>query len=275
VPDKPTLALVNRLSVVLAALLGLASIAGLWLGPRGLYAPDPATLPTFLGQDGITLVCGIPLLVVGMRLARAGSIRGLFLWSGALFYVAYSYLFYVAGARFNALFLVYVAIVASSTYGLLALLFGLDREAVKARFDPSTPVRAIAGFFLSLSVVFAAMWIGIAVSAAAAGRDLDPVTRAVIAVDGVVLLPLLCFAGLSLWRRHAWGYILAGMLLVKIAALGLTLVVNTWLQRWWGIVADPLQTAMFAVLLVGSVALLVPYLRAAGGSLAQAPLARA
>src|SRR5687767_2376963 len=89
-PVVRELSVAYRLSTLAAALLAITSAAGLLLGRRGLYTPDPRTLPAFLGQDGITLAVGLPLLVGSMRLAGRGSVRGLLLWTGALFYVAYS-----------------------------------------------------------------------------------------------------------------------------------------------------------------------------------------
>jgi len=50
-------------SLIVAALLLISSIAGLLFGQRGLYQPNPATLPSFLAQDVITLVVAVPLLV--------------------------------------------------------------------------------------------------------------------------------------------------------------------------------------------------------------------
>src|SRR5919202_6624948 len=134
-PLRNGLVLAYALSGLLAILLLVASIAGLLYGSRGFYDSYPASLAGLVGQDVVTLVVGIPLLVVSMWLARRNSTRGLFLWTGGLFYFAYSYYFYVIGG-FNALFLVYIAIVSTSLYGLLSLLFAIDPEEVRSRFDP-------------------------------------------------------------------------------------------------------------------------------------------
>ncbi len=124
-PAKNQLTFAYALSGLLVVLLLVSSIVGLLYGSRGLYDSYPASLAGLVGQDAVTLVVGIPLLVVSMWLTRRGSTRSLFLWTGALFYFAYSYYFYVAGG-FNALFLVYIAIVSTSLYGMLSLLFAVD-----------------------------------------------------------------------------------------------------------------------------------------------------
>jgi hypothetical protein len=113
-------------SLAIAALLAITAVAGLLFGARGLYRPDPATLPTFLGQDGVTLVVVLPLLLWSAWAARRGSLRGLLLWTAALFYLAYSYAYYVLSPEFNVLYLAYIAIVAMSLYGCLYLLINTD-----------------------------------------------------------------------------------------------------------------------------------------------------
>jgi hypothetical protein len=245
---------------LVALLLLAASAAGLLYGDV-LYDPDPLILPQLYGQDAISIIVGLPLLVGSTLMARRGSVRGLLLLMGAFFYVVYSYFFYVVGVRFNVLFLVYVAMVAASLYGLMGLLLSVDPSAIKARFDGRTPVRLIGGFLLAIASFFALMWIGTVVSSLAAGTPLDPVTRQVIVIDCTVLLPLMFIAGVSLWRDGVWGYTLGGLLLVKLATLGLTLVVNTILLMRLGQPVDASQAVAFAVVMVGALALLIPYLR--------------
>src|SRR5436190_463755 len=157
----PALPLTRRLtlpfvlSLLVAGLLVITSVAGLRYGRRGLYTPDPATLPTFIGQDIMTLVAGLPLLLAAMWAARRGSVRGLLLWLGALFYFAYSYLYYPLNPEFNVLYPAYIAIVSMSGYALLALLLNIDAEAVRARFSSRTPVRLLGGFMAVMGALFA------------------------------------------------------------------------------------------------------------------------
>jgi len=91
--------------------------------------------------------------------------------------------------------------------------------------------------------------------------ELDDVARFVIAVDGVVLLPLTFFGGLWLWRRQPLGYVLAGLLLVKVTATMVTLVINTLLVTRWGVPLDTFELTVYAVVMVFSAALLVSYLK--------------
>jgi hypothetical protein len=266
-PVENKLTFAYALSGLLAVLLVVSSVAGLLYGSRGLYEPYPASLAGLVGRDIVTLVVGLPLLLASVWMSARGSTRGLLLWAGALFYFAYSYYFYVIGG-FNALFLVYIAIVSASLYGLLSLLFNTDPEALKTRFDPRTPARFVSAFLVGYSLLFALMWVGMSLSSAVAGTRPGAVTHSVIAVDCTVLLPLLFFGGLFLWRQKAWGYVLAGFLLVKMATTGFTLAFTTALGAWWALRIDPFNAflfILFTLMAIGFVALLVPYLRSIGG----------
>jgi hypothetical protein len=102
-PVTRGLTLVHALSGSAAILVLVTSIAGLVFGQRGLYVPNPATMPAFLGQDALSLIVGLPLLLGAVTLARRGSLGGLLVWMGALFYITYSYAFYPLSPEFNAL----------------------------------------------------------------------------------------------------------------------------------------------------------------------------
>jgi hypothetical protein len=251
------------LSGVLTVLLVISSVAGLLYGSRGLYDSYPASLAGLVGQDAITLALGVPLLVASMWLTRRGSIRGLLLWAGTLFYLAYSYYFYVIGG-FNVLFLVYIAIVSTSFYGLLSLLFAVDARALRARFADRTPTRLVGGFFVGYSLLFALMWVGMILAGTVAGRSPDEVTHAVVVIDCTVLLPLLFFGGSRLWRREAWGYVLGGLLLTKLAMTGFTLAFTTALGALWAGKTDGFNAflfVLFALMVAGAIPLLFAYLR--------------
>src|SRR5688500_8362430 len=96
-PVKNRLTLAHGLSGLLIVLLVVSSVVGLLYGGGGFYDSYPASLAGLVGQDGVTLAVGIPLLVASMWLTARGSMSGLFLWAGALFYFTYSYFFYVVG----------------------------------------------------------------------------------------------------------------------------------------------------------------------------------
>jgi hypothetical protein len=213
-----------------AALLLVSAAAGLALGARMLYASEPLRV-ALIAQDAVALVFGLPLLVISAWSARRGSIRGLLCWIGALFYLAYFWFFHVVGVQFGPLLPAHIVIVSIGMFGALYLFVGLNAEALKSCFSVRLQVRSIAVFLMGTAAAFAVAWLVLIVSRARSGEGLDSVTRLVVAVDGVVLLPLMFFGGLWLWRREPLGYVLAAMLLVKSVATFLTLAVTS-LAAW-------------------------------------------
>jgi hypothetical protein len=105
------------------------------------------------------------------------------------------------------------------------------------------------------------LWLSTLESHFITGTPLDPVARVVIAVDGVILLPLLFYAGRALARREPIGYALAGLLLVKATATFGTLLASSVMAARWGHATDTIQSAAFAIGLVIAATLLTIYLR--------------
>jgi hypothetical protein len=259
-PVARDLTLAYVLSAVAAALLLVTSIAGLAFGRRGLYVPDPATMPAFLGQDALSLIVGLPLLLGSMTRARRGSVGGLLVWMGALFYIAYSYAYYPLNPEFNPLYLAYITIVSASLYGLVYLLMSVNAAAVQASFSPRTPVRLIGGFMMVMALVLTLKWVSTIVGISAAGGSPTRVQLVVWPLDLIVALPALFWGGLWLWRRQPLGYVVTGLLLLKATFVGITLVVDTWLVTLWDQPIDPMLPA-YAVIGFGGLFVTVTYLR--------------
>src|SRR5215213_8069744 len=96
-PPRRELTVPYALSGLLVLLLLVSSVAGLLLGGRGFYDAYPASLAGLVGQDTVTLVLGVPLLIASAWLTGRGSMGALLVWTGTLFYFAYSYYFYIVG----------------------------------------------------------------------------------------------------------------------------------------------------------------------------------
>lgn len=241
-------------------LLLISTAAGISPAVRPLYTGDPME-PALIAQDIVGIAFGFPLLVIATRFAESGSLRGLLAWMGALFYLAYFWFFHVVGVRFNPLFPIHVALVSIGMYGALYLVFGTDMEAVRRRFSDRLRVNLIAAFLMGTAVLFAMAWANTIAGHIAAGTEMDRVTRLVVAIDLVVLLPLMFFGGYWLWRRQAVGYVLAAMLLVKNVATFLTLTATTLLASLAGMAIRAGELAAYAAGLAVAIALLIHCLR--------------
>ncbi len=171
-----------------------------------MYDPYPAAPAGLIGQDIVTLVLGLLRLQIECDAAGAAGVQvpGIVLWSGwparlrlfDYYFLIGSFEPAVPGHR----------IVATSLYALLALLFRIDAEALRAIAERA-PVRVAASFLVVTALLFAVMWGGLSVASALTGTAPGPVVHLVVAIDGAVLLPLLFWGGVGLWRRQPWGYL--------------------------------------------------------------------
>lgn len=219
----------SLLSVLVAVLAAAASAGGLFVG--GLYRRDTVWASSQLrGNDLVTLAVAVPLLIAALVLAERGSARARLIGLGSLAYMAYNYAFYLFGAAFNELFLIYVAVFALSLGALILGLAAVDAAAVARLFRERTPARGIAGYMFFIAAFLGFNWALRAVRFLVTGRIPQDIlnsglpTAIVYAIDLSLLVPALASVGVLLWKRRPWGYVLGTVLMVKCATYPLALV---------------------------------------------------
>ena len=197
-------------SLAIAVGLVVASAAGLAGDPYG----TSALVLVSRGADAANLVLVLPILLGSMWLARRGSLIGLLLWPGALFYVLYAYVPYVVGAPFTALFFVHVGLVTLSAFTIIGILASIDAADVRQRLARA-PARSVGGALVVIALLAYAGLIGVAISALG-DPTTEAATRPLAVADWVVGTPVLVVGGLLLLGRAALGYVVApGLLLVS------------------------------------------------------------
>jgi hypothetical protein len=225
-PISRSVTLAHVASLTIAGLMAVVSAAGLAFG--SLYAADavPALgiaastagvlVPGLRAHDAFNLLVGLPLLVGAVWLARRGSLPGLLLWPGALYYVLYTYAIYLVGAPFGPLFLAYVALVALSAVTTIGLIASVDGEAVRQRIGIGVPARTIGGLLVGLALLTVAQdAFGVIASTLGGGPPIEPVARRVWTADLALEVPSVLAGGVLLWRRSPLGYVVGAGLLFQ------------------------------------------------------------
>ena len=200
------------LSVALVALMVAQSVLGRTF--PGQYRDVEWIRLTWFGNDWVTLVLGVPLLVASLLLARRKSIRGLLLWLGMLGYGVYNYAYYMLGAALNAFFPLYIVPLVLSVVTLILALSRIDVAGAAASFRPKTPVRIVSGYLVFVAGGLTFVWMGMWAAYVFAGQPtpIEPEAfKLVAALDITIMVPALAFGGVLLWRRNAWGYIVAAI----------------------------------------------------------------
>jgi hypothetical protein len=258
------------LSAIVATASAVASVAGLSI--KDLYQDDTSWATAALrGGDLVTLVVAVPTLVVAMVLASSGSSRARLVWVGALAYAVYNFAFYVFGAAFNDLFLVHVVAFSSSIFALIVTVTGLDASAMARRYGARALVRAVAALLVLVGVVFATLWSVFSISYALTGRlSLGAATlegmQTVFAIDLSLMVPGMALAGVLLWRRRPWGFVMGAAMSVFGAIYQLNLAAAGWFQVNAGVEGvkriDPVG-AVFIVVFLLAAAVMIRTLRPA------------
>jgi hypothetical protein len=220
VAKNQDLTLAYWLSLALAVVAVAASALGVFF--PGIFRDPAMTVGNARGTSVVILVIAVPTLVVSMILTARGSLRAQIVWLGALAYVLYNSVFFAFATTFNVLFLAYVAMFSLALWSLVALLVRVDVDGLRAHFAPSTPVRAIALYLLIIATLFAVVWLRDILPATFANvrpaglEGTKMLTSPVQVLDLSITLPLCVLAGVWLWQRRSWGYLLAGVLLTML-----------------------------------------------------------
>jgi hypothetical protein len=218
----------------------------------GLYALESVSgASQAIGQDVVTLLVGIPLLLSATYLAARGSLRGRLLQVGALWYFTYTYLLMAFGGTYNQLFLVYVALYSASLFAAVLALLAVYAEPWPQGSMQHFRRRTIAWLVISFGGMLMLLWLGRIVPALAAGMvptGLESYsTLFVQAGDLGLVAPLAVLTGVLLLRRHHAGYLLAGVLLVKGTTFGLALIAMMIAMAIAGVAVAPVEVVFFAV----------------------------
>ncbi len=200
---------------------------------HGLYRYDSiSSTAQMQGNDLVTLVVGIPVLIISAIYAFRGSLRGRLLLTGTLGFFLYTYMSMSMLTSFNQLFLLYVVVFSSSLFSFILCLMSFDISYLAGHFSPKLPRKAFAIFFFLICLFLILAWTGRILSPILQNTNpiLENTTTMVIqAMDLGLVVPLAFLSGFLLLRNSGWGYLLTSVLVMKAITMGLavsTMVIN-------------------------------------------------
>jgi hypothetical protein len=193
------------------------------------------------GTALVLLLIAVPALAAAMWFAARGSARAQIVWLGAVGYILYNSVLFLFMTPFNNLFLAYVAMMSLAIWSIALVIRGLGVESFGQRFSPTLQVRAVAVYLLAIVALNFLAWMrnvvpGVLSSSSPTFLDGTGMpTSALYFQDLAFWLPLVAVSAVWLWRRQAWGYVIAGAMLIayEIEAVGVAL------DQWMGHAADP------------------------------------
>ncbi len=210
----------------LALLVAVSSVAGL-VDPSVYEQETEYWALQARGQDLGNLAAVVVLVASALRYA-AGSARAGLVWLGTLLYLVYAFVVYAMAVHFNRLFLVYVAVLGLSAWGLL-LRSGEVRRRLTMHADGRWRV-VPAGVLVVVGVLFAGLWLAELVPAVLTGQVPSSVLEARVWVNPIhvidlsVVLPAFVLTGVAAIRGRGAGLFWLGPWLVFSALMGSSIV---------------------------------------------------
>jgi hypothetical protein len=225
------------------------------MATNGVYAFNAERLVAEgVGWDVFTLFVAVPALLIVVPWLARGSFRARLLAIGLLGYFFYQYLMYATTWAFGPLFPLFIAIEALSLAGIVWVAAAIGPSGLQHRFSERFPRRGMAALSIGLAVLLIVMWsqrITTALRSAPVDQPLlGQTTMVVQALDLGLIVPLVLFTGVMVWRGHALGQLLASVVVVKMVAM--TAAICAMLLSAWA-VEGSLEVAPFAVFAVASV----------------------
>lgn len=229
---------------------------------HGLYAFDTVNSSSQeVGQDVVSLILGIPLLVAGIALTRKGSLRGRLLLTGALGYFLYTYGAMSFLTAFNPFYLIYVALFSLSLFGFILALSGLDAVYVAEHISGKFPRRLIAVYFIIIAAFLSLTWLGLVVPPMLSGKPPagleSAITMVIQSLDLGVIVPTALITAILLLKKRPWGYTLASVVLLKILSMGAALIAMIINQVREGVTVDPIVSVVFVIISLSGMTLAI------------------
>ncbi len=229
---------------------------------NGLYRNDSiAMVAQGKTSDFITIIIGIPLLLISLYFTNKGSLRGKLMLTGTLGYFLYTYISYTFLWMYNPFFIVYVVLMTLSLYAFILCFMSFDIENMPSMFNKNLPVKLLGGFQLFIGFAIGMMWLGKIVPSILGGATpigLEHYTTLVIqGLDLGIVVPTAVLSGILIIKRKPFGYLLSSVVITKgvtmltcISAMIINMALNGLDMSWVEILVFPLFNLLAIICLI-------------------------
>lgn len=186
----------------------------------GLYKDNSISIAAQgIASDFVTLVMGVPLLILSLYLSLKESFKGKILLTGTLGYFLYTYMSYTFLWMYNKFFIIYVMLMSASLYAFILSIVSFDIDNIKLNFSEKLPVKFLGGYQIFIGIMVGMLWLGkIAPSII---EDKVPVglehytTLVIQGMDLGIIVPTAILSGIFLIKRKAIGFLLSSVIIIK------------------------------------------------------------
>jgi len=200
----------------------LASITGI-LFPSTIYPTDELAT-TFISNDVVNLLIGLPIILISIFLAMRKKLLGLLFWPGAILYVLYNYMIYVFAMPFNMVFFIHLTLVTMSLYTTIILIETIDRKKIQQQLSGKVHEKFTGGILVGMGLLFLLQVVGVMFTSLINQTLITEIDLA-LHVSDFLISPALVIGGILLWRRKEFGYVCGLGLLFQASMLFIGLIV--------------------------------------------------
>ena len=251
-----TLEILTSLLIIITFIVSLYSILNI-----DIYQSfTPASLfPGALSQDVVSLVVTILLLIVLLKL-RTSSEKINLVWIALIGYLLYAYGIYAFDRVYTMFFLCYVAIFGLSLFSLIIFFSSIDLDYFIDIRTEHIPKRSIATFLFLLALLFIYTWLNIIIPSMI--NKIQPAGNSIFVFDLSFFIPLLILTAMKLFQNKKLGYLLSGILLMKMGFLGFSVLLGALISPYFGQPFFIFEVVLYAVLGIGSFTFAIIYINA-------------
>ncbi len=187
---------------------------------NNLYLDGDWANAQWLGQDLVTLVIGMPLLLVSSwKVILKRSLVWELVLGGVLFYLVYIYAFFLLEDSFTALYFIHLPIFSISLLCLFVVFHDLLNAKNDYAYTHRLTLSTIIGYFLLISAFLFWLWLQDLLKHLTAADyfsdtpDGEP-PLVMHTLDLGIIVPMMVMASILLFKNHTLGLIMIGVLLV-------------------------------------------------------------
>lgn len=244
----------------------IAAVFVIWFAARipdsyGVY--NQHLLWQAKGQDIITLCLVVPLMILAIFFSMRKSAEASLFLAGCLGYMFYTYVTfsYLTYARLS---LIYIAIYSFSLFGLIDFFINTNFSFAE-KYLKNKGVNLIVSIYnIIVAVLFSLLWLKDLSYTLFTGIipysvKLNNGGSAVYANDLGFFLPSILIAGILLFRRKNFGFILTSVVLVKQAMMGMAILGMLYMMNLGKQTIQLREVMFFAVITIISTISMVAF----------------
>lgn len=226
-PINSDLKLTFIFSSIIAILMTFMSFGDV-LYPSMIYPTDELR-QSYMPNDIVNLLIGLPILLGAMWLTWQGKLVGLLAWPGALLYVLYNYTAYIFGMPFGLVTFAFTILVLLSVFLLVVLLRSIDRNAIQVQLAGAVSEKGTGWVLVIFGIAFLFRAVGMLARVGTGQTTISAADIGTLIADIVLSILWIC-GGAFLLTKKPIGYVSGLGLLLAASMLFIGLILYLFLQ---------------------------------------------